>query len=648
MALPIIEEIIVPDSIAEDYDADATFNSLRGIKRLNAFVGPNNSGKSRLIRELFLASSNLLISTDDDNARIVRKSVREIRAFEPNARVHRGLDASINEALGDFPFGFHQCTQHLGSQNQQRNLGQIANQIRSHTNHVRPNQNIDFDLESYRQAASAVSSIERGLEELGKASQPRRAGGQQQPAPPPPFQHAKFVYIPTLRGMRLGLDDSESGVNNKFAYFDRTWVDYVKGRNKQSHSRDETIERAREQLSGKTIITGLDFYDVLTDRLLGSLQDREFIRDYQEYLSQTFFQNAPVALIPRRDHDTVNIKIGNEKERPVQSLGDGLQQLIILTMPIFEHRNVPLFLFVEEPDLFLHPGYQRVFIDSIISDPDRSLYVFATTHSSQFLDITISEDDCSIFRCSKLPAEDDGLEHDPRFSVVNASAGDYGLLQHIGVRPSSVMFSNCTIWVEGITDRLYFGRYVELLLKKKGLNFTENLHYSFVEYGGGNITHWSFLDDEGIDVQRLCAKLILVSDKDEGKDERHDKLAEALGDRFLRLRVRESENLLTPAVIEKVIRTYEGDEVELNSFTQSAYATKYLGRFIDAKVLADKTKSKRYRKLETCYEDKSGTVKDKVEFCRRSLRGIESLDDMSNDAVDLAERLAAFIIAENS
>ena len=512
---PQIEEIIIPKAIAEDYDAEAVLNSLVGIKRLNAFVGPNNSGKSRLLRELFLAGSTLMVSTDNENARIVRKALRDIRAFKPNAQLHRGLNTSINEALGNIVFGFHQCTQHFDSQNDQSGqLRQLANTIQRHINQVGRLHTPSFDVAAYQEAATAFHDMAGGVAELAKTSQPKRIGVQEQPAPLPPFHNAKFIYIPTLRGMRLGVEESESSDNSKFAYFDRTWVDYVKSRKRQSLSRDQTIEQAREQLSGKTIVTGLDFYDVLTDRLLGSMQDREFIREYQEYLSRTFFRNAPVALIPRRDHDTVNIKVGNEKERPVQSLGDGLQQLIILTLPMFEHRSVPLFLFIEEPDLFLHPGYQRVLIDAIISDPDRSLYVFVTTHSSQFLDITISGNDCSVFRCSKLPVADDGTEHEPRFSVENAIAGDCELLNHIGIRPSSVMFSNCTIWVEGITDRLYFGRYVELLLEKRGLNFIENLHYSFVEYGGGNITHWSFLDDEGIDVERLCAKLMLISDKD--------------------------------------------------------------------------------------------------------------------------------------
>jgi hypothetical protein len=431
---------------------------------------------------------------------------------------------------------------------------------------------------------------------------------------------------------------SSENESHQHAYFDRTWNDYFKGKKKRSYSDVESIEKARFEYHGKTILTGLDLYEWLTNKLLGGLIDRALVREYQGFLSRTFFQGSPVALIPRREHDTVHIKVGKEKERPVELLGDGLQQLIILTLPIFEHRDVPLFLFIEEPDLFLHPGYQRIFIDSVLADKDRELYVFATTHSSQFLDITVSRDDCSIFRCEKQTCDKEGEEHDPKFVVRNATFGDQSLLKHIGVRPSSVMFANCTIWVEGITDRLYFSRYVELIVRQRGLPYTENLHYAFVEYGGGNITHWSFLDDEGIDVEKLCARLLLIADQDNNKDERHQKLAEKLGDRFIQLPVRESENLLTPDVINGIIRSYEGAEPKLKGFTQSQYSMAYLGNFIDNRVLVDKTKSKRYGKLQTCYADKSGTVKGKLDFCRRALEQIESIDDLSDHARKIAEK----------
>jgi hypothetical protein len=643
---PRVDEIILPDGVKADYEASGPHNSLVGIKRLNAFVGPNNSGKSRLLRELFATAQNLIVSSTAEHSVLIRSTIRNcidlLPAFENQGdQLIQGLHTNLVSA----PFGFHETTHHFAYYDKQKSeFSQIATKLARAAGAYRRHNPPTLDPGLLDNLSKYLYAVCQGIDELAKEGKPPFDSGRQQPPPEPRLRNAKYIYIPTLRGMRL----SSENESHMHAYFDRTWNDYFKGKKKRPHSDVESIEKARTEYHGKTILTGLDLYEWLTNKLLGGLNDRALVREYQEFLSRTFFQGAPVALIPRREHDTVHIKVGNEKERPVEHLGDGLQQLIILTLPIFEHRNVPLFLFIEEPDLFLHPGYQRVFIDSVLADKKRELYVFATTHSSQFLDITVSRDDCSIFRCEKQICDEDGEEHDPKFTVRNTTFGDQSLLKHIGVRPSSVMFANCTIWVEGITDRLYFSRFVELVFKQRNLTYTENLHYAFVEYGGGNITHWSFLDDEGIDVERLCARLLLIADQDSKKDERHKKLAEKLSDRFVLLPVRESENLLTPKVITAIIRSYEKEDVKLNSFTQSDYKTAYIGKFIDNHVLVDKTKSKRYGKLQTCYADKSGTVKGKVEFCRRALEQVESIDDLSENARVIADKICNYIVQENA
>jgi len=640
-----VDEILIPESVKNDYEGSAPHNSLRGIKRLNAFVGSNNSGKSRLLRELFLTGQNLMIGSTDKYSIDVRAEVRHCLELIPAFERQQNIVGGLKENLIASPLGCHETAQHYASfEKNTTEYSEVANKLERMTHDYRYHNPPPVDFEKARLMTESLRTICRGIQELAKAGKPTQVAGHQKPPIEPRLRHAKYIYIPTLRGMRLS-SENESHQN---AYFDRTWNDYFKGKKKRSYSDVETIEKARIEYHGKTILTGLDLYEWLTNKLLGGLIDRALVREYQEFLSSTFFQGSPVALIPRREHDTVHIKVGKEKERPVELLGDGLQQLIILTLPIFEHRDVPLFLFIEEPDLFLHPGYQRIFIDSVLADKDRELYVFATTHSSQFLDITVSRDNCSIFRCEKQTCDKEREEHDPKFVVRNATFGDQSLLKHIGVRPSSVMFANCTIWVEGITDRLYFSRYVELIVRQRGLPYTENLHYAFVEYGGGNITHWSFLDDEGIDVEKLCARLLLIADQDNNKDERHQKLAEKLGDRFIQLPVRESENLLTPDVINGIIRIYEGAEPKLKGFNQSQYAMAYLGMFIDNRVLVEKTKSKRYGKLQTCYADKSGTVKGKLDFCRRALEQIESIDDLSEHARKIAEKICDFIAHENS
>ena len=633
--MPSIDEILIPSAVANDYFANTPFNSLVGIKRLNVLIGPNNSGKSRLLRSLFLAGNKLQISTDDPDARSVLKGVRSALMLSPQLKdpYDHYFEKIRNLLMQGLP-SFHNCD------------GQMMNNSQSYPQVLNLRNELRSRFSDANEVCSGImqslNATVNGLKSLGEKSSPK---GQPPILPTPPFSNPQFVYIPTLRGMRLGFNDE----NLKFAYFDRTWFDYVQPDLQIPNSEITRLKEAyRGEMSGKTIVTGLDFYDILRDRLLGTLKDRNFIRDFESFLSRTFFHNKAVALIPRRDHDTVNIKIGNEKERPIQSLGDGMQQLIILTLPLFEHSDKPLFLFIEEPELFLHPGFQRVLIDEILAKSERQLYVFVATHSSQFLDITLREESCAVFRCSKKESQEKHDEQEPKFDVVNASIGEHELLRHIGVRPSSVMFANCTIWVEGITDRLYYGRFIQLMMKDQHLNFIENLHFAFVEYGGGNITHWSFLDeDDGIDVERVCARLFLISDKDERKDLRHEILEKALGNRFYRLGVKEVENLLSPDIITKVIRDYEGNDIALNDFSHTDYANEYLGKFIDENVLKDTTQSKRYGKLKTCYADPSGTVKDKVVFCRKALAHMVGVDDLSDEARKIAGKLIEFIRREN-
>src|SRR5690606_18061899 len=123
----------------------------------------------------------------------------------------------------------------------------------------------------------------------------------------------------------------------------------------------------------------------------------------------------------------------------------------------------------------------------------------------------------------------------------------------------------------------------------------EDIHYSFVEYSGNNITHWSFLDDEenekeevfsSIKESRVCGSLFLITDKDSKKKEtRHLKLAEALGERYYCLNCREIENILPASTLKKVIASYEQvevDQLELNQeFTGKTYKSLLLGNFIE-------------------------------------------------------------------
>lgn len=89
--------------------------------------------------------------------------------------------------------------------------------------------------------------------------------------------------------------------------------------------------------------------------------------------------------------------------------------------------------------------------------------------------------------------------------------------------------SNCSIWVEGITDRIYLRSYLKAYeINKKNepdyIKFKEDIHYSFFEYAGSNLSHYIFDNSDDFQEEKnkikgqfLSNKIFLIADKDEKK-----------------------------------------------------------------------------------------------------------------------------------
>lgn len=244
-------------------------------------------------------------------------------------------------------------------------------------------------------------------------------------------------------------------------------------------------------------------------------------------------------------------------------------------------------------------------------------------------------------------------ERPPHYSVINVSRSDRRPLELLGVRNSSVLLTNCTVWVEGITDRRYVAHWLDLYQQHlhgsmpadRAKFLIEDLQYSFVEYSGGNITHWSFLDEEGPDVERLCGNLFLIADEDNmkpgaEKGKRQEKLIKKLQEKFHLLPVREIENLLTPDNLKSVLMA--NGELPDNLKTvveQDAYAGKQLGKFIESTIIKNLALKRRIGS----YAGDSGTVSDKVKFCERAIESMKEFDALSPAAQDLTQKVFDFI-----
>lgn len=403
-------------------------------------------------------------------------------------------------------------------------------------------------------------------------------------------------------------------------------------------------------------------YGQLQRLLLGDYDQRNWVVAYERYLSNTFFMGQKITLIPRLpsesedDREILHIKVGTEKERPIHLIGDGLQQIIMLTSPFMLNPNAHVLLFVEEPELYLHPGFQRALIDAWTSY-EGSLQVFVSTHSQEFLDITLDSNDISVFRCSKSLDRGTEAERDAVITVTPVSTGERPLLRELGIRNSSVMLSNCTVWVEGITDRMYLRKYLALYTEHLRASsggsppkpYLEDVHYSFVEYSGGNITHWSFLDKEegvkGPNVDRLCGELCLVMDLDdpdsEAKNDRRARLKEVLGDdRFFPLESREIENLLPPKAVLAAIKSRIKKELRINEgIAWADYRKEPLGAFIRDVVLLKEASPK--------FADQSGTIYKKDRFATDAIASLEKWEDLTEEAQSLTMKIYTFIKSKN-
>ena len=148
--------------------------------------------------------------------------------------------------------------------------------------------------------------------------------------------------------------------------------------------------------------TGAQLYHTIREMLLGTKEQRDTIRRFESFLSSTFFDDRDVTLTPNDKRDVLLILIGDD-ERPIHHVGDGMQTVIIQTFESFIRSGEPCFFFIEEPELFLHPGLERKLIE-FFNEQENHVF-FLTTHSNHLLDMTLDYD-MSVYNFRQSPNED--------------------------------------------------------------------------------------------------------------------------------------------------------------------------------------------------------------------------------------------------
>lgn len=454
------------------------------------------------------------------------------------------------------------------------------------------------------------------------------------------LQPKKF-YVPILRSAVSIFFKGEDGLPQKI---DQDVYEYT---TKLHYGLQEDVE----------IETGRNLYKKIRRIRNDIKQKRDEFEKFEHFLSESFFDNKKVDIVARDTEDPneahINIFI-DEADRDIHHLGDGIQSIITIMFMIFT-ASKGAWIFIEEPEITLHPGFQRILLDQLLQNKDfeeKELRFFISTHSNHLLDLSLeSKNNISIFAFERKESE--GSTYN---SFKNVKNNDVDILNILGVKNSSVFLANCSIWVEGHTDAKYISSYLNAYLEENELPpFKEDIEFSFYIYGGSNISHYLFsaesesedlLGQEKIKAQFLSNRIFLIADQDEGKEDKHLNILQQENKNFkyYKLPVREIENLLSVKQLKlflpEIARAIKKETLETADLHEKDYRKKYLGTYLSQELGA--------KNIPKGFVDKSGTLKTyyKNKLSEKIQENIR-WNEMSLSAKKLATEVYSFISEHN-
>lgn len=242
----------------------------------------------------------------------------------------------------------------------------------------------------------------------------------------------------------------------------------------------------------------------------------------------------------------------------LQYMGTGIAELTIFLADLLQNKEIRQY-FIEEPECHLHPGLLRRLMVRLPKLAPNAQF-FITSHSNAVLDSTTKED--RIYRFGLSPGVGTSVQ---RCSDI---AEQSRVLDALGVSGSTLLQTNCILWVEGPSDRLYLKLWLRRHQAASNPALIEGSDFSFVYYGGKILSHFAFADDgqeDLIALIRVCRYSAVVMDLDTDPAEPTEEVrktkariqAEAANDPDHRLAIfssgREIENDVDPKVFCKAI-----------------------------------------------------------------------------------------------
>lgn len=253
------------------------------------------------------------------------------------------------------------------------------------------------------------------------------------------------------------------------------------------------------------------------------------------------FAPAKFQAIKTKTGDTLDWNVCLEEEGkvgpiPLSASGAGLKTVLsVLTMIELcprvlegkEPNDLHQYVFaLEELENNLHPTLQRRLLQYVRDVAvRRGAIVFLTTHSSVAIDFFQGDKEAQI-----LHVTHDGTH--ANVTRVDDERGHGRILDDLGAKASELLQSNCVVWVEGPSDRIYFNRWVEVWTAGA---IREGAHYQCMFYGGALLSHVTAASHSGQDFVKLLrinrhAIVLFDHDGDSEDDELNKAKTRVLGE----------------------------------------------------------------------------------------------------------------------